>query len=113
MARIAIKGSLGMIGLATNHRNGNASINCPLCGESGDMLSHMTCFVKYRHPQDPLQINNLCNSEAECVYRAEVSIRERKTDKSTNQTPGMPVVSEIGAGNQERKDIFHRVYLLL
>ena len=76
-ARTALKSRLMMLNIATNYRNGNTNLNCPLCEEAEDTLSHMTRCRDYSQLRSSLHTDDLYSSEAENVLNATPAIKER------------------------------------
>ena len=76
-ARTALKSRFMMLNIATNYRNGNTNLNCPLCEESEDTLSHMTHCREYSQLTSSLHTDDLYSSKAENVLKATLTIKER------------------------------------
>ena len=76
-ARVAIKSRLMMLNLATNYKNGKANLDCPLCEEEEDTLSHMTYCRKYSHLDSSFYTDDLFSSETVNILKATIAIKDR------------------------------------
>ena len=76
-ARVAIKSRLMMLILTTNYKNGKANLDCPLCEEDEDTLSHMTRCRKYSHLASSLYTDGLFSSETMNIHKATIAIKDR------------------------------------
>ena len=54
-----------MLNIATNYRNGNTNLNCPLCEETENTQSHMTYCREYTQLTTSLYTDNLFSSKSD------------------------------------------------
>ena len=66
-----------MLNLATNYKNGRTNLDCPLCEEADDTLSHMTRCRKYSHLASSFYTDDLFSSEKVNIHKATIAIKDR------------------------------------
>ena len=67
-----------MLNLATNYKNGNNNLDCPLCEEAEDTLRHsMTRCRKYSHLASSFYTDDLFSSETVNILKATIAIKDR------------------------------------